>query len=151
MTRRSDNVRTALFPGSFNPFTVGHKSIVERALLICDRLIIAIGVNPEKGNADVERRIAEIQRIFRDDERVEVAAYTGLTVEFARRAGASFMVRGVRNAQDFDYERNLADINRDISGMETIFIPTLPEMGFISSSMVRELDSNGIDTGKYLP
>ncbi|MEE1021552.1 MAG: pantetheine-phosphate adenylyltransferase [Muribaculaceae bacterium] len=143
---------TAVFPGSFNPFTIGHKSIVERALPLFDRIIVGVGYNEHKSDAgSVEERVEAIRRIFASEPRVEAVAYTGLTVDLARRTGASFMVRGVRNVTDFDYERTLADVNRRISGIETVFIPSLPELADISSSMVRELSHNGVDTTPFIP
>ena len=143
---------TAVFPGSFNPFTIGHKSIVERALPLFDRIIVGVGYNEHKSDAgSVEERVEAIRRIFASEPWVEAVAYTGLTVDLARRTGASFMVRGVRNVTDFDYERTLADVNRRISGIETVFIPSLPELADISSSMVRELSHNGVDTTPFIP
>ena len=145
-------METAVFPGSFNPFTIGHKSIVERALPLFDRIIVGVGYNEHKSDAgSVEERVEAIRRIFASEPRVEAVAYTGLTVDLARRTGASFMVRGVRNVTDFDYERTLADVNRRISGIETVFIPSLPELADISSSMVRELSHNGVDTTPFIP
>lgn len=145
-------LRVALFPGSFNPFTIGHESIVRRALTLCDRLLIAVGYNRDKGvSADVEKRVETIRRIFESEPRVDVAAYSGLTVDFARETGATFMIRGVRSSTDFEYELNLADINREISGLETVLLPATPALGFVSSSMVRELDANGYDTSRFIP
>lgn len=148
MTHRS---KTALYPGSFRPFTIGHKSIVDRALRICDSVVIAIGYNPEKDSGDTERRADEIKHIFAGDNRVKVVAYHGLTVDFARRCGADFMIRGVRSVADYEYERNLAEVNLRISGLETLLMPALPELACVSSSMVRELAANGYDVSEFLP
>lgn len=148
MTQRS---KTALFAGSFNPFTIGHKSIVDRTLQFCDRIVIGIGYNPAKTGDNPEARMAEIARIYADAPRVSVEYYTGLTVDFARRCGADFMVRGVRGCTDFEYERNLAETNLRISGIETVLLPALPELSFVSSSMVRELAANGRDVSEFLP
>lgn len=148
MTPRS---KTALYPGSFRPFTIGHKSIIDRTLRICDRVVVAIGFNPDKDNTDCEQRAAEIRRIFGDDKRVEVVTYSGLTVELARECGADFMIRGVRNVTDYEYERNLAEVNLRISGIETLLMPSLPELSCVSSSMVRELAANGYDTAQFVP
>ena len=104
-----------------------------------------------KNAAGAEARAEAIDIIFADEPRVETAVYSGLTVDFAREAGADFLVRGVRSAADFEYERNLADINREIAGIETVLLCALPEYGFVSSSMVRELQANGFDAGKFLP
>ncbi len=143
--------RTALFAGSFNPFTIGHKSIVERTLAICDRVVVAVGYNQAKPATDAEKRLESIKRIFADEPRVETALYSGLTVDFARKCGADFMVRGVRGVSDFEYERNLAEVNLRISGIETLLMPALPELSYISSSNVRELAANGYDITKFLP
>ena len=143
---------TILFPGSFNPFTIGHASLVERALPLCDRLVIAVGFNPDKCTADsVEDRVRTIARIYEDNPAISVISYCGLTVDACRKEGAGWMLRGVRTVADFEYERNLADINRSISGIETLLLYSLPELSFISSSMVRELASHGHDISQYLP
>lgn len=143
--------KTALFAGSFNPFTLGHKSIADRTLKFCDRLVIGFGTNPDKHDSDVVARIADVKRIYADDQRVSVVQYVGLTVDFARECGADFMVRGVRSVADFEFERNLADINLRISGIETLLLTALPELSYVSSSMVRELKANGVDVSPYLP
>lgn len=151
-TPMSDPSRTILFPGSFDPFTRGHKSIVDRALPLADRLIIAIGHNPAKqGWLTVEQRVEAIQAIYAGDDRVEVTTYTGLTVDACRRHGAGTMLRGVRTVADFEYERALADVNRTISGIDTLLLFTLPEDASVSSSMVRELASHGHDITPFLP
>lgn len=142
---------TALFAGSFNPFTIGHRSIADRALRIADRLVIGFGVNPGKPDPDATRRIGNVKRLYEHDPRVTVVQYSGLTAEFARECGADFMVRGIRTATDFEYERNLADINLKEFGIDTVLLFTLPELSHVSSSMVRELASFGIDVTKYLP
>jgi pantetheine-phosphate adenylyltransferase len=147
-------MRIALFPGSFNPFTVGHKSIVDRAIPLFDRIIIAIGTNAEKSEADSDdlaRRIRAIASVYEDEPAVEVYAYEGLTSDFAAEMGAGFLLRGVRSVQDFEYERTLADVNRRISGLETVLLYSLPEYSSISSSVVRELQSYGVDVSDFLP
>lgn len=146
--------RIAIFPGSFNPFTIGHKSIVDRAMPLFDRIIVAIGVNESKGEADPDdlaRRIRDIAVLYADEPSVEVYSYEGLTVDFAQEMGAQFILRGVRSLADFEYERTLADINRRISGLETVLLYTLPEHSSISSSVVRELAHYGVDTAEFLP
>ncbi|MGN0237782.1 MAG: pantetheine-phosphate adenylyltransferase [Lepagella sp.] len=147
MTRTYSKV---LFAGTFNPFTIGHKSIVDRLLAMGESVVIGIGHNPDKPDMDLERRLAEIREVYRDEPRVEVAKYSGLTVDFAQACGADYMVRGVRNSADFEYERNLAEINLRISGVETLLMPSLPELGFVSSSMVRELQANGRDATEFI-
>lgn len=153
MIRKSKNkeMKTAVFPGTFHPFTIGHQSIVERGLKIFDRIIIAIGYNEHKSAiSDVDARLKDISALYRDDDRVAVASYSGLTVDFVRKCGADCILRGVRGVMDFEYERNLADVNRRLSGVETVLLFTLPEHGFVSGSMVRELAHNGVDVSEYL-
>ncbi len=145
-------MRTAVFPGSFDPFTIGHKDIADRALKIFDHLVIGVGYNIHKAAADsIADRVKGIEAIFTGNGRVSVEAYSGLTVDFARRHGAAFIVRGLREVKDFEYERNLADTNAAISDIETVFLTARPELGFISSSMVRELMANGYDASRFLP
>lgn len=145
-------MKTAVFPGSFDPFTIGHKDIADRALKIFDRLIIGIGFNINKpGKHSIEERVQGIADIYADVPNVEVLPYSGLTVEFAKKMDARFIVRGIREVKDFEYERNLADTNAAISDIETVFLPARPEYGFISSSMVRELIANGYDPSEFLP
>ena len=148
------DARMALFAGSFDPFTVGHASIVERALPLFDKIIIAVGVNAEKaGGSPAAERIEFINSIYaRCPENVEVIAYKNeLTVDLARRLGAKWLLRGVRSVKDFEYERDLADLNRKLSGLETLLLYSLPEYAGISSSAVRELRSYGRDVSEFLP
>ena len=148
----NEGKRVALFPGSFDPFTRGHESIVRRALPLFDRFVIAIGVNADKRSfMTMEQRQAWIESVFKDDPQVEVITYTGLTVDVARDMGAQFIVRGVRLIQDFENEKHLAEVNRDLTGIETILLYTLPEYSHISSSIVRELFRFGQDVSVYLP
>ncbi len=148
----NEGKRIALFPGSFDPFTRGHESIVRRALPLFDKFVIAIGVNADKRSfMSMEQRKALIEDVFKDDPRIEVISYSGLTVDVAREVSAKFIVRGVRLIQDFENEKHLAEVNRDISGIETILLYTLPEYSHISSSIVRELYRYGQDVSVYLP
>lgn len=147
-------MRIAIFPGSFNPFTIGHQSIVERALPLFDRIVIAIGYNAEKNNgepADLPGRIRAIARLYAEEPAVEVHSYEGLTVDFAEKMGARWILRGVRSVKDFEYESQIADINRRIAGLETVLMFTLPEHASISSSIVRELVDYGVDVSEFLP
>lgn len=145
-------MRTAIFPGSFDPFTLGHKDIADRALKIFDRVVIGVGYNENKsGFINVKDRVKPITSIYASEPRVTVESYSGLTIEFARRHEAKFIIRGLREVKDFEYERNLADTNSAISDIETVFLVARPELGFISSSMVRELYSNGYDASRFLP
>ena len=144
--------RIALFPGSFDPFTRGHESIVRRALPLFDKFVIAIGVNADKRSfMSMKQRQAWIESVFKDDPRVTVIPNTGMTVDVAREVGANYIVRGVRLIQDFENEKHLAEVNRDLSGIETILLYTLPEYSHISSSIVRELVRYGQDVTTYLP
>lgn len=153
MTHKSpEETRVALFPGTFDPFTIGHQSIVERGLELFDRVVVAIGVNGEKHSAaSAEDRAQAILDIFADEPRVSVMSYTGLTVAAAETVGARFMLRGVRSVADYEYERQLADINRELSGIETVMLYALPELAVVSSSMVRELRRYGRDISRFLP
>lgn len=145
-------MKTALFAGSFDPFTLGHKSIADRGLEIFDRLVIGVGVNSSKqGWLPVEERLERIRRVYASDPRVEVISFTGLTAEAARAYGARFLLRGVRSVADFEFERQLADINRNISGLESVLIYALPEYASLSSSAVRELASYSVDIAPYIP
>ena len=145
-------VRTAFFAGSFDPFTAGHASVVSRALPLFDRIIIGIGVNAQKTtDEDRSARVGAIARIYASEPRVEVMAYSGLTVDAAADCGACCLLRGVRSVKDFEYERDMADINRQLSGLETVLIYSLPEHSALSSSVVRELQAYGKDVTAFLP
>lgn len=145
-------MNTILFPGSFNPFTVGHQSLVARVLPLFDRVVIAVGVNSSKESDDeASQRVETIRALYASEPKVSVIGYSGLTVDVCVAEGARWMLRGVRSAVDFEYERNLADINRRISGIETLLLFTLPEYAAVSSSMVRELRSYGRDVSEFLP
>lgn len=144
-------MRTGVFVGSFNPFTIGHDSIVRRSLALFDKLVIGIGVNTAKEDNEGESRVGQIARLYADEPRVEVRSYTDLTVDFARREGAQFIVKGVRSVKDFEYEREQADINRRLSGLETVLLFAEPGMEAVSSSLVRELQRFGRDVSEFLP
>lgn len=144
--------RTALYPGTFDPFTTGHLSIVERGLQLFDKIIVAVGINNSKRAwRTTDERVSHIRKVMAAEPRVEVVAYSGLTVEAARDHDCGFILRGVRTVADFEYERNLAYANRNISGIETVLLYTLPELSFISSTMVRDLARNGYDVSPYVP
>ena len=144
--------KTALFAGTFDPYTIGHHSIVKRAMAMFDKIIIAIGRNNAKASqTDAEKRVENIARIYADEPRVEVVTYEGLTADFAREQGACCLLRGVRSVKDFEYERDLADLNREISGLETVLLISEPQYSAISSSAVRELIGYGKDVSKFLP
>lgn len=144
--------RIAVFPGSFNPFTIGHKAILEKALPLFDKIIIAIGYNSDKQTApSIEERKTAIQKIYNGNNKVVVTSYTTLTVDFCKEQGATFLIRGLRNESDFAYEQPIAQTNLQLAGIETIFFVTPPEYSHISSSIVRELQSYGADVTKFLP
>ncbi|MBR4069766.1 MAG: pantetheine-phosphate adenylyltransferase [Bacteroidaceae bacterium] len=144
--------RVAIFPGTFDPFTRGHYSVVRRALSMFDEVVIAIGVNALKRPMfTIEERMAMLESLFANEPRVKVISYSGLTVDVARECGAQFMLRGVRSVIDFEYERSIADVNREISGLETVMLFTEPMYAHISSSVVRELISYGRDVTAFVP
>ena len=153
MTQKSQTSKTiAFFPGSFDPFTIGHWSIVKRALGMFDEIIVAVGYNEAKHSLfTVEQRIDMIANSLADEQKVRVVAYVGLTVDAAKEYGAKYILRGVRMIQDFEYEKNLAEINRSLSGLETVLLYTLPEHSHISSTTVRELIHYKRDVTALLP
>ena len=141
-----------LFVGSFDPFTIGHDSIVRRALPLFDHIIIGVGVNERKKSMlDAEERVKRIKRLYADEPKIEVRAYSDLTIDFARREQATYIIKGVRSVKDFEYEREQADVNRLLSGVETIFLYAEPQLSSISSTMVRELQHFGRDISEFLP
>ena len=144
--------RTALFAGSFDPYTVGHHSIVERALALFDSVVIAVGCNMEKQCLSVaDERVAAIERLYAGDSRVRVVTYSTLTMDLAREVGATALLRGVRTVKDFEYERELADVNLRLGGIDTVLLVSEPEYAHISSSLVRELLKYGKDVSNFLP
>ena len=145
-------MKTILFPGSFNPFTKGHADVVERGLKLFDRVVIAIGYNEQKGGAeDVAQRQEIIRAIYQEEERVEVMAYSDLTCEAARRCGACAILRSVRSLKDYEYELQMADVNRQLTGIDTVVLFARPELASLSSSVVRELQHFGHDITPFLP
>lgn len=143
---------TAIFTGSFDPFTIGHYDIVSRALPLFSRIVIGVGVNERKQYMQsAEQRCATIASIYADEPKIEVKSYSDLTVDFARREGAIYIMKGVRSVKDFEYEREQADINRQLSGIDTLLLYSDPRYSSISSSMVRELIHFGQDVSRYLP
>lgn len=144
--------RIALFPGTFDPFTVGHESVVNRTLKFMDEVIIGIGINESKRALfSVHDRVKMISNLYKDNPRVRVMAYSHLTSDFAREQNADFIVRGIRSVKDFEYEETIADINRQISGVETLLLYTEAQLTSVSSSVVRELISYGKDVTMFLP
>lgn len=152
MNEQNENKRVALFAGSFDPFTMGHHRIVQRALNMFDTVVVAVGHNMGKDTMfPTEKRVADIRALYKADKRVQVLAYSGLTVDFAKSIGAACLLRGVRSVKDFEYERDLADINLRLSGMETLFLVSEPQYAAISSSVVRELLAYGKDVSAFMP
>ena len=147
------NMKPAIFPGSFNPFTKGHYDIVSRALTIFDKVVIGIGYNPDKPKPDdLQQRIEQITAIYKDNDCVEVEAYDDLTIDFAKRHDATAIVKGVRSIQDFEYERTQAEYNRMMSdGIETVILFADPKYSSLSSSIVRTLKKFGKDVTELLP
>lgn len=145
--------KIALFPGSFDPITKGHKSIVERALPMFDKIVVAVGTNTAKNSVfPLEKRIEWIEKTFAQYDNVEVVTFNSLTVDFCREIGAKYILRGLRNSTDFQYERNIARINQELAEeIETIFLMTKPDDAAISSSLVREILSFGRDVSQFIP
>lgn len=146
-------MKSGVFVGSFDPFTIGHDSIVTRALGLFDRLVIGVvGDQVHKPDmAPATERMKAIQELYADEARIEVKPYYGLAVDFAREQGAQYIIKGVRSVKDFEYEREQADINRQISGIETVLLFAEPRYASVSSSVVRELRHFGRDVDEFLP
>ena len=145
-------MKTGIFVGSFDPFTVGHDSILRRALPLFDKIVIGVGVNERKKcMLSAEERTERIARLYANEPKIEVKAYSDLTIDFARREGAEYIIKGVRSVKDFEYEREQAAINRRLSSIETLLLFAEPELESISSSVVRELHTFGRDITEFLP
>jgi len=145
--------RIALFPGTFDPITIGHLDIIHRALPLFDKLVIGIGRNANKSAMfSEEQRMQWIQEIFRDNPNVSAVVYEGLTVECCRRVGANFIVRGIRYVNDFEYEKAIADMNRSLdTNIETVFLTCLPQYTSVASTLVRDVIRNGGNARQFLP
>lgn len=145
-------MKKAIFPGSFDPFTIGHYSIVKRGLTIFDEIIIAVGINQsKKAFFSTEKKIDIIQQAFAQEPRVRILEYNSLTVDFAKEQDAQFILRGLRTVGDFEYERTVADANRIQTGIETVMLFTDTQYSFISSTVVRDLLAYGKDITAFLP
>ena len=136
--------KTGLFPGSFDPFTKGHEAVVRKSLDLFDKVIIGVGINSKKQYLfDLDKRIAHIEKLFEDESRIEVKRFQMLTVNFCKEIGADFIIRGLRDSKDFQYEKSIAHMNFSISNIETVFFLTNQEYSAINSSIIREIYSNG--------
>ena len=145
-------MKKAIFPGSFDPFTIGHYDIVMRGLKLFDEIIIGIGRNSTKKETfPIREREEAIQKIFKDEPRVRVMIYDCLTVDFAKQQEAQFILRGIRCVSDFEYERNIAEANKQLGDIETIILYTRPEYAHISSTLVRDLYSYNKDVSAFVP
>ncbi len=145
--------RVAIFPGSFDPFTIGHESIVRRALPMFDKIIIMIGNNTSKQSFfSLSKRLGWIKEVFADEPKIEVMEHEGLTVDFCRKVGAGYILRGLRTSADFEYERAIAQMNKKLyPKIETVFLLTMPEHTPINSSIVRDIIRHGGDASMFLP
>lgn len=145
--------RIAVFPGTFDPFTIGHEEIVKRAINLFDKVIVAVGQNLSKKTLfSVEQRLSMVNDVFANESRVEVMSFDGLTVDFCHKAGANFLVRGLRTSADFEYERAIGQVNKAMRPeIETVFILTSPEHTPINSTIVRDILINKGDATKFLP
>ena len=144
--------RRAVFPGSFDPVTVGHVSIIRRAAPLFDTLYVALGVNTSKRSMVPEdQRMAWLEATFADEANIEVVRFEGLTVDLCRRLGAGHIIRGLRNSTDHGYERSIALMNRTLGGVDTLFLPAEPEHAHVSSTIVRELIANKADVSAFVP
>lgn len=145
-------MKRAIFPGTFDPFTIGHYSVVRRALSFMDEVVIGIGINENKNTYfPVEKRLQMIEDFYKDEPRIKVMSYDCLTIDFAHQVKAEFIIRGIRTVKDFEYEETIADINRKLAGIETILLFTEPELSCISSTIVRELLSYNKDISQFIP
>jgi pantetheine-phosphate adenylyltransferase len=145
--------RICLFPGSFDPITLGHADIVRRGVQLFDKLIIGVGINSSKQPMYApELRISWIKDIFSDDPRIEVQSYAGLTIDYCKQTGAQYILRGIRSVGDFEYERAIADMNRALApDIETIFLTSSPIYSTVSSTLVRDIVKHGGDVAQFLP
>ena len=144
--------RICLFPGTFDPVTLGHTDIIDRALPLFDKLVIGIGKNVNKHPmfTDVQR-LEWVKSIYKDNDKVDAMLYEGLTVDCCKKIGARFILRGIRYVNDFEYEKAIADMNRSIENVETIFLTCLPQFTSVASTLVRDVLKNGGDVSKFLP
>ncbi len=145
--------RVAIFPGSFDPFTIGHESIVRRALPLFDKVVIMIGYNTNKKSFfPVDKRKEWIKQVFNDEPKIEVESHEGLTVDFCKKVNANYILRGLRTSADFEYERAIAQINKKMHPqIESVFLLTMPEHTPVNSTIVRDIILHGGDASQFLP
>lgn len=145
--------KVAVFPGSFDPFTIGHHSLVTKALPLFDKIIIAVGQNSTKQPVfDSQKRLEALRKLYHGQVKVEIVTFSGLTVDLCKKHNAHFILRGLRNGTDFDYEKSIANMNKRMhSTLETIFLITDPEHECVSSTIVREIYKNGGNITQFLP
>ena len=145
--------KIAIFPGSFSPFTIGHQSIVDRALPLFDKIVISIGINSEKTQSfSIDKRMQWIKDVYNNNPKIDVKQYKGLTVDFCKKENANYILRGLRDSHDFKFEKNIAHMNKELNpNIETIFIITPPKISHISSSIIRDIIENGGDVSKFIP
>ena len=146
-------MRICLFPGTFDPLTLGHVDIINRALPLFDKIVVGIGINTSKAPMFTpEQRVDWIKEIYQDEERVEGAVYEGLTIDYCKKIGAHFILRGIRYVSDFEYEKTIADANRTLDrSIETVFLTCLPQYTSVASTLVRDVLKNGGDVSQFLP
>ena len=145
--------KIAVFPGSFSPFSLGHKAVVDSALPLFDKVIIAVGNNPEKNQYfSIKKRLKWINDVYKDMPNISAEQYEGLTVDFCKIVNANFIVRGLRNSRDFRFEKNISQMNKELNAeIETIFIITPPKLSHISSTILRDIIKNGGDISAFIP
>lgn len=146
-------MKIAVFPGTFDPVTIGHLNIIERGIALFDKIYIAVGVNPKKQTYfDLETRLEWLNELFKDEPKIEVRHYEGLTIDFCQKINAQFILRGLRSFEDFEYEKRIALVNKELSdNIESVFLYSTAEFGAVSSSFVREILSCGGDIGPFVP
>ncbi len=144
--------KIAVFPGSFDPFTIGHKYVLDSFLPLFDEIVVAVGINSEKKGILTEpERIEIIKKLYQNEPKISIESYSTLTVDFCKSHNAQYIIRGLRNTTDFEYEKSIAQMNKELAGIETLFLMTPPQYEHVSSSIVRELMKYGADVSNYVP